>query len=139
MSKYETEQRNMLLELFKNSDHQSLSANDILKHFTDEKISISAIYRNLKQMEHDGLICKVNTKGRSEALYHYVNPHSCVGIIHLICQNCENTYHVNRHVSAMIFNMASDEFNFSITSTGTFLYGLCNRCQTTNNKEKMYE
>ncbi len=131
MSKYKTEQRQKLLELFKKSDHQTFSARDILSQFHSEEISISAIYRNLKEMEKQGLICKVNEKGRAEALYQYVHPQSCVGIIHLKCDNCGNTYHINRHVSNMVLNMASDELNFKINNSAAFLYGLCGNCSIT--------
>ncbi len=134
MSKYQTEQRQKLLKLFKMSDHQTLSARDILDKFNNEEISISAIYRNLKEMEKEGHICKVVEKGRSEALYQYVHPHSCVGIIHLKCENCDNTYHINRHISHMIINLANDDFNFTIKDTSAVLYGLCNTCVEQGNK-----
>ncbi len=128
MSKYQTEQRQKLFELFKNSNHQSYSAFDILKKFDDDTISISAIYRNLKEMEKEGIICKLTEKGRSEAVYHYINPDSCVGIIHLKCENCESIYHLNRHISHMLLGMAKDDYNFSINNSGAFLYGKCENC-----------
>ncbi len=131
MSKYQTEQRQILLELFKSSEHKSFSAVDIFNELKNDDISISAIYRNLKEMESDKLICKVNQKGRSETLYHYVNPKSCIGVIHFKCENCENTYHLNKHISSMISNIAKDEFNFSLNSSGTFLYGKCPKCAQT--------
>ncbi len=132
MSKYQTEQRQKLLDIFKNSTHQSFSAADILKICGGDDISISAIYRNLKIMEGEGLICKVIDNKRPEAFYHYVNPHSCVGVIHLKCESCENTYHLNKHVSTMIINIAKDEMGFSISNTAPFLYGKCENCSQIN-------
>ncbi len=128
MSKYQTEQRQKLLEVFKGSDNQSFSASDIIKKCENDDISVSAIYRNLKSMENDGLICKVMDNKRSEALYHYVNPDNCVGVIHLKCENCENTYHINKHISNMIMNLAKEDFKFSINSKTAFLYGICDNC-----------
>ncbi len=128
MSKYNTEQRQKLLQHFKNSGHQLFSAADLLKMFGSENISISAIYRNLKTMENEGLISRVIDNKRTEAMYQYVNPNSCVGIIHLKCENCENTYHINKHISNMIMGMAKDELNFTVSATSAFLYGKCENC-----------
>ncbi len=128
MSKYRTEQREKLLALFKDSAHRSYSASDILNEFGEDVISISAIYRNLKKMEEDGLICKLAGKGRAEAAYHYVDPCECVGIVHLKCEHCDKTYHINRHISNMLIGMAKDDFNFSINHSGAFLYGKCEHC-----------
>ncbi len=134
MSRYQTEQRQKLLEVFKNSEHKSFSASDILKKCGNDDISISAIYRNLKIMESEGLICKVVDNKKSEALYHYVNPNSCVGIIHLKCEDCENTYHVNKHISNMIFELAKEDLRFTISDTSAFLYGKCDNCSQINTK-----
>ncbi len=128
MGKYQTDQRQKLIELFKSSGHQPYSASDILKKFDDESISVSAIYRNLKDMEQEGLICKLTQKGRSEAIYYYVNPESCVGIVHLKCEVCETVYHLNRHISNILIAAAKDDFNFSINRSGVFLHGKCELC-----------
>ncbi len=128
MSRYQTEQRNKLLDLFKNNGHQSFSAYDILDLFDNEEISLSAIYRNLKSMEKDGVICKVSDGKTTGTHYHYVNPHSCVGVIHLKCDSCDNTYHLDRNISALIFNYAKDENNFKINNASAFLYGKCEIC-----------
>ncbi len=128
MNKYNTEQRQKLLEFFVNSEHQSFSAADILEKCSNYDISLSAIYRNLKLMEDEGIICKVVDNKKSEALYHYIKPLSCVGVIHLRCECCKNTYHINKHISNLIFNIAKDELNFSINSTTAFLQGKCESC-----------
>ncbi len=128
MNKYQTEQRQKLTQLFACSGHRSLSAGDVLQALGEQEISLSAIYRNLKEMEKEGIICKVAQKGHAEALYHYVDPQSCYGIIHLKCDSCEEIYHLNRHVSAMILGMAHEEFGFVPNQTGAFLYGKCKNC-----------
>ncbi len=118
----------MLLRLFKSGGHRSLSAADIFKECENEDISLSAIYRNLKTMEDEGLICKVAGNRKSEAYYHYVNPHSCVGVVHLKCECCENVFHLNTHVSNFIFNFVQDEMGFTINNKSAFLLGKCGNC-----------
>ncbi len=128
MAKYNTEQRQLMLDIFKYSGHQTLSAADIMKLCGEEDISISAIYRNLKMMESEGVISKVVDKNRPKTLYHYVDPKQCSGVIHLKCEECENTYHLNRHISDMLYGLVRDQLNFSISESSAFLYGKCNNC-----------
>ncbi len=128
MSKYQTEQRQKILEAFKNNEHNSFSAQDILKKCGNDDISISAIYRNLKIMEEEGLICKVVDNKKSEALYHYVKPDVCFGVIHLKCETCEKTYHLNKHISNMLINIAKDELDFNVSESSAFLFGKCDNC-----------
>ena len=128
MIKYHTEQRKILLSLFEQDSHKTYSAHDILECIPDAEISISAIYRNLKALETEGIICKTNDPKQSEARYHYLNPNNCIGVIHLKCEVCHKIYHLNRHISNMIFNFVDDDLDFSLNKSGAFLYGRCSTC-----------
>ncbi len=134
MIKYATEQRKILLSLFEKNKHETFSANDILSEIPDAGISLSAIYRNLKAMENEGIICKSNDPKQSEAHYHYINPEGCVGIIHLKCEVCNKIYHLNSSISNMIFDFSKEEIGFSLNKSGAFLYGICNNCSQINSK-----
>lgn len=134
MSKYQTEQRKKLITLFENSPHQTLSAQDIAATLCDQGISVSAIYRNLSEMVEDGILCKVSEKNRSGSLYQYMDPHHCAGIIHFKCDSCDATYHLDRHISQMIMNIAQDNFSFETNGTAAFLYGKCSKCSKQNNQ-----
>lgn len=127
--KYQTEQRKRMLVLFENSNHRSLSAQEIAHFLKDEQVSMSAIYRNLAEMEKSGLICKVSEKKRAGSLYQYINPHSCRGIIHLKCDSCDQTYHLDKCVSDMIFAMAEKNFHFHLSSSMPILFGQCDKCK----------
>ena len=133
MIKYQTEQRKILLDLFQQDNHKTYSAHDILLELPDAGISLSAIYRNLKALEKEGVICKSNDPKQTEARYHYISSQDCVGIIHLKCEVCDKTYHLNRHVSNMIFELAKDDINFSLNKSGAFLYGKCDNCLQIDN------
>lgn len=128
MIKYNTEQRKVLLTLFEKDHHKTYSAHEILESIADSGISLSAIYRNLKTMEDEGLICKTNDPKQSEARYHFIKAHDCMGVIHLKCEICDQIYHLNRTISNMIFSLACDDMNFSINKAGAFLYGRCDKC-----------
>lgn len=128
MSKYQTEQRKKLISLFEKSPHKTLSAQDIATALENQDISISAIYRNLSEMVNEELLCKISGKNRSGSLYQYVDPHHCAGIIHLKCDSCEATYHLDRNISQMVMGIANDTFAFHINGSAAFLYGKCAKC-----------
>lgn len=128
MSKYQTEQRKKLLELFAKNPHKSFSIQEITDFLQDFKISTSSIYRNISEMVNDGVLHKVSEKNRSTTVYRYVDPIHCEGIIHFKCQNCDKTYHLNRSISHMVIDFADEEFSFNVYGASAFLYGECNNC-----------
>lgn len=128
MSKYITEQRKNLLDLFENSRHQSFSANEIQELLANKDVSTSAIYRNLTEMVKEGLLCKVSEKNRSGTLYQYVDPEHCVGVIHFKCQSCNSTFHLDKNISQMVIAVAKDAFEFNVNGKAAFLYGECSNC-----------
>ena len=128
MIKYHTVQRKVLLSLFEKDNQRSYSVQDILDAIPEEGISKSAVYRNLKAMEEEGLICKVNDPKQAEAQYHYLNPNGCKGVIHFKCESCDKIYHLNPHISNMIYTYAKDDLGFSLNKSGAFLHGKCENC-----------
>ena len=128
MIKYNTEQRKALISVFQQAGQRSLSAQEIIDSLANTDISMSAVYRNLKTMEQEGLICKINDPKESEGRYHYVNPKECLGIVHFKCEKCASVQHLTRSVSQLVYNIAKDEMGFSLNPSGAFLYGKCRHC-----------
>ncbi len=127
MARYQTEQRRALAELFEQSSHRAFSVQELYAELQGYGISVSAIYRNLADMERQGLVCKIAKKGHKSALYQYVDPHHCAGVIHLKCHACDATFHLNQHVSQMVLGMAAQDFAFEVNSAAV-LYGECDSC-----------
>ncbi len=125
---YVTDQRFKMISLFKNHLHESFSAKQIQEKLGDSEISKSAIYRNLAYMEKEGLLTRVTNGNNREVLYQYVKSECCAGAVHLICDNCKSTYHLNKHVSDLISNMALDAFGFAVNKQKSVIYGLCGNC-----------
>ena len=128
MKLYNTEQRSIITNYIKGKTHLSFSAKEIYEELSNHKISMSAIYRNLADFEKEGLIFKVYEKNRTEALYQYVNNDTCGGILHLKCETCCQTYHINKEISKVITDIATKEFNFKLNKSVLFLYGQCEKC-----------
>lgn len=128
MLKYKTGQRKQILAFFKKNVHKSFTAHDIRKALSRDSVSLSAIYRNLNDMEREGLVCKIKEESRLATLYQYNDPEECAGIIHLKCQSCDATFHLSRAISQMLSAFAKEDLAFEINNSNTFLYGKCKNC-----------
>lgn len=135
--KYQTGQRKRMLALFEASAHRCLSAQDVAEALKEENISMSAIYRNLSEMEKAGLISKVVDNKRQAAHYQYLNPENCCGLIHLKCQTCDETYHLDKCVSDMLIAMAESHFHFKLNHSTPFIFGQCEQCAQAEEKSTL--
>ena len=134
MKNYNTDQRTLITNHIKQKLHQTFTVKELNEELKDQNISMSAIYRNLAEFEKDGLICRVFEKDRSETLYQYIDAHTCGGVLHLKCETCGNTYHLNAHIAQMIDGLSKDLFNFNVNKSMMFLYGQCNECREKENE-----
>ncbi len=128
MGKYNTQQRKLMIDFFKNNAHKTSSVGEICEQLNALGVSTSSVYRNIAEMEEEGIVRRVNEKNRKGALYQYIDPEHCVGVVHLICEKCNLTFHLNRHVSQMLTNMALENYNFHINEQSAVLYGKCENC-----------
>ncbi len=128
MAKYTTEKRRILLEFLESSTHKSFSAQQAYDALKMQDISKSAIYRNLAQLEKEGLLCRVTDNDHKETLYQYMNPTQCADLLHIVCKTCNQTFHINRHISQMFINMVKDDSHFNISVHTSLLYGTCESC-----------
>ncbi len=128
MNGYSTDQRKVLVSFFKQNIHETFSAKQLETVLGSDVISKSAIYRNIASMEKEGLLFRVASENTSEKLYRYVDHESCCGVIHLICEKCNTTHHLSKHVSEMISGLAVENFNFTVNKQKAVIYGLCDNC-----------
>ncbi len=132
INRYSTEQRKVLISFFKSNYHNSYSVKQLEKLLDNEGISKSAIYRNVAMMESEGLLCRVANDSSTEQFYRYVDPEHCNGVIHLICEKCSTTHHLNKHISEMISGMALESFGFFVDKQKASIYGICENCSQIN-------
>ena len=129
MRKYKTEQRKLMQNLFINHPHEMFSAKEIAEHLGNESVSMSAIYRNLSELETSGLVRRCAKSGSREAYYQYTNIIDCKDYIHLTCTRCGKTVHMALEDSDALAKSASKYKGFSIDRTETVLFGLCGVCR----------
>lgn len=129
MARYNTGQRKRLLEYLKSNADSCLSASHIADALKDEEISISAVYRNLSDLEKSGKIRKLSQSGTRESLYQYIDIEQCKDKLHLSCVKCGKIFHLNNNISEKLLKEVSDLDDFAINKSQSILYGTCGQCK----------
>ena len=126
---YNTKQREVLIDFFESHHDQSFSAEEIINQLKNDAISISAVYRNLADLENDGKIRRVAKSGTHKAFYQFVDCDECKGHLHLTCTKCGKTEHLDDSNSHQIVKAVLQNSDFNLDSNSTVLYGICGKCR----------
>ena len=129
MPKYMTKQRKALLNYLSMHADERLSAKQLEDALKSEGISISAVYRNLSELEREGKVRRVNNSGSREVFYQYTDGAHCKDCLHLSCEKCGKTYHMNSAVAQMLIENLAQSDEFTIDKANTVLYGVCGDCR----------
>ncbi len=129
MSSYKTKQRGALLDFLKAHPDELFSVAQVADCLKDEKISKSALYRNLAELEADGEIRRHSKSGTREVYYQYINDVCCKNQLHLSCVKCEKTFHMNAVRANLLLRQMSFDEEFDIDKKLTVLYGVCKACR----------
>ena len=127
MNAYRTQPRKRLLEFLSAHADESLSAGQIASALPE--ISVSAVYRNLSELEREGKIRRVNQSGSREVFYQYTDGAHCRECLHLSCEKCGKTYHMNTEGAQMLVQNLAQSDAFAIDKANTVLYGVCKDCR----------
>ncbi len=129
MRKYQTKQRKKLLEYLEQHTDISLSAEQIYNDLADDGISISAIYRNLADLENEGKLRKLSQTGERNTHYQYIATEKCRECLHLSCKKCGKTYHLNEQLASTLTKGLVSTENFEIDIANTVIFGICEKCE----------
>lgn len=129
MPKYMTKQRKALLNYLSLHADERLSAKQLEDALKSEGISISAVYRNLSELEKGGKVRRVNNSGSREVFYQYTDGAHCKDCLHLSCEKCGKTYHMNSAVAQTLIENLAQSDEFTIDKANTVLYGVCGDCR----------
>ena len=69
MAKYVTKQRRQLLDYLSRHTDEQMTARQIADALTQENISLSAVYRNLSDLEADGLLKRSVREGTRDVFF----------------------------------------------------------------------
>lgn len=129
MSKYLTRQRRTLLEYLSGRPDELLSAREIAGALADEAISLSAVYRNLADLEAEGAVRQSRKSGSREIYFQYLDAGECRERLHLSCTRCGKTFHMDAGEAEEIVETVARRDGFAIDKAETVLYGVCEECQ----------
>lgn len=128
MKKYSTSQRKILIDFLSKNNHSQLSAKEIYTHIKDDGISLSAIYRNLPVLEKEGIVNRVVKADSKKTLYQIFENKECNNSIHLFCEKCGKTFHMDGKVLDNLCSEVKKKNKFSVDTSRTTIYGVCDEC-----------
>ena len=129
MSKYNTKQRKLLLGFLSVHADEEITAKQIAESLNDNKISVSAVYRNLAELESDGKIRRISKSGNRQVFFQYIDDNTCKDCLHLSCEKCGKTFHMNSVGAQKLINTVSQSDEFFVNKANTVLYGVCRACR----------
>lgn len=137
-SKYNTKQREKILEYLKCNRNKNITADDILTYFetSNEPIGKATVYRYLSNLVEEGIIKKYMLEERNCSCYQYIEGQHCDEHYHLKCEKCDCIIHLECEEIEEIQEHILNEHNFKLDRNKTILYGICEKCQSKNVRAK---
>ena len=129
MPKYMTKQRRLLLDFLAKHTDEQFSARRIANELRDNQISLSAVYRNLAELEKDGQISSCMQDKTHEMFYRYSPKEKCSRYIHLSCRVCGKCFHMEENSAESMISAVEKEHGFVIDRENTMIYGICSNCR----------
>ena len=129
MPDYKTQQRKVFLAYLSQHTDELLSARQIADALANEKISLSAVYRNLAQLEAEEKVRRSAKSGSHEAFYQYLDAKGCKGALHMSCVKCGKTFHMADSNAALLAKHLAQSEQFTLDAADTILYGICSDCK----------
>ena len=129
-SRYNTKQREMILNYLKDNKDSNITAEEILNYFEDAgtKLGKATVYRYLNDLVKQNVIKKYMVEGRNCSCYQYVEEQNCSEHYHLKCEKCNKIIHLECEEFKEVQNHIAQEHNFELDSVKTVLYGICKEC-----------
>ncbi|MGX8699215.1 MAG: Fur family transcriptional regulator [bacterium] len=129
MPKYQTKQRKLLISYLSSRPDESISAQEIGAALGAERMSLSAVYRNLAELEAEGQVRRSTPGPNRENYFQYIGCDACRGAIHLSCTRCGKVFHMSPEAAERIAEAVATAENFTLDKGETVLFGLCGRCR----------
>lgn len=129
MAKYVTKQRRQLLDYLSRHTDEQMTARQIADALTQENISLSAVYRNLSDLEADGLLKRSVREGTRDVFYQYIAAEECKDSLHLSCRVCGKSIHLGDTEAERLLDSTLKSTGFQIDKSETILYGVCADCR----------
>ena len=132
-SKYNTRQREVLLDYLKSVPGNHVTVADICSHLQDHGVSIgqATVYRRLEDLVDEGVVNKYIIDAKSPACFEYVEKDSHIAgdiCFHCKCEKCGKLIHLHCDELSGIKEHLYEEHRFNLDPKRTVFYGLCETC-----------
>ncbi|MBR1654121.1 MAG: transcriptional repressor [Clostridia bacterium] len=129
-SKYNTKQRERILEYLKENKDSNITADEIINYFksTNDKIGKATVYRYLNNLVKENIVKKYMVENRNCSCYQYIEEQNCDSHYHLKCEKCNKIIHLECDEFKGVENHIAKEHDFELDSVKTVLYGICKEC-----------
>ena len=132
-SKYNTKQREVLLEYLKSVSGRHVTAGDVCAYLKEHGTAIgqATVYRRLESLVDEGIVNKYIIDANSPACFEYIDSDShAEGEIcfHCKCVGCGRLLHLHCDELAAIIDHLYDEHSFRLDPKRTVFYGTCEKC-----------
>ncbi len=131
LAKYMTKQRKILQEYLSHHIDEELSAKKVAEDLAVEGVSLSAIYRNIAQMEQEKYLVQCPKLGERELYFRYLGDEDCRSCFHLSCKICNKSKHISPEETKIIAERIGAQFTFQVDLHSTVFYGICQNCRQT--------
>lgn len=131
-SKYNTKQRDLLIDYLKTMPHTHVTAGEIHEHFNSIGINIgvSTVYRQLERLVDEGTVKKYTVDSTSPACFEYDDSieDEKISCFHCKCVDCGRLIHLQCEEIKEISTHLYKVHNFTMMAGRTVFYGLCDQC-----------
>ena len=129
MPKYMTRQRRTLLDYLSAHADEQFSAQEIAAALEGKGVSVSAVYRNLAELEAEGRVRRTARGSGREVYDQFIGAEACKGCLHLQCKKCGRTFHMDSDGAAQLLSVVEKAEGFELDKGDTVLYGVCELCR----------
>ena len=141
MSKYQTEQKKLLVAFLASHADRQFSAEELAAVFDSDGeggrvLGKSTVYRLVVQLTEDGILRRFPREQGRGWLYQYHSAEDCHGHLHLKCKNCGVLLHLECGMGKELLDHIEMIHRFKVDNSASVLYGLCAACRTKEEREE---
>lgn len=128
-----TYQRNEILKIFFEHDHEHLTADKVYEYSkkASPNISIATVYRTIQYLEKADILFKIKVNDKCSS-YEILLPDEKEGHPHFVCKKCGKTIGIKDATIIHLLNKCEQAikstYDVNILEQNILYYGLCSEC-----------
>ena len=130
MKKYNTRQRNIVLDKIRASEGRHFSVEEVYAQLISEGYNLgkATVYRHINEFQSEGVIKKFVTEHGKSACYEYVG-NSMGSSYYFKCSKCGQLLHIECEALDHLKEHLLDEHGFEMDDSKMVFLGACKSCR----------